>query len=109
MSDVLKPKCHPYWIIEGVRIENHPVSMEHSSRGYILPCCWLDSTDDNVTQQLKNIGMLDECLKLENNRTVKDIMISPQWIKFHKTLLEDPRSAVSVCKIKCGKDKAFNE
>ena len=86
---MLKPKCHPYWIIDGVRIENRPVSMEHSSRGYILPCCWLDSVQENVNQELKQFGMLDECLKLENNSSIKTIMISPQWIKFHKTLLEE--------------------
>jgi hypothetical protein len=35
-------------------------------------------------------------------------MISPQWIKFHKTLLEEPESAISVCKLKCGEDKAVD-
>jgi hypothetical protein len=100
----IKPKCHPYWIVDGVRVKNKPVAMEHSSRGYILPCCWLDSPRDELNEELNQFGMLDESLKLENNRSVKSIMITPQWIKFHKTLIENPEMATSTCKDRCGRE-----
>lgn len=92
---MLKPKCHPYWIIDGEKvINNNQVSVGHSARGYLLPCCWLDSNENYY-------GILDEDLKLKNHKSIKTILISPQWVKFHNTLMGDIENAPAVCKVKC--------
>ncbi len=98
----LYPKCHPYWVDDdGKRIENpRQVSGEYSARGFILPCCWCDQLEEG-NKELATYGILDEELKLENNESVKSIMLSKQWVSFHRLLLEEPEKAPTICKKKC--------
>jgi hypothetical protein len=98
----LYPKCHPYWVIDGNIVNNRPVAMEHTNTGYLLPCCWVDSLDH--IEELKSFGMLDESLKLDNNNSVKEIMLSKQWVNFHKILFEDQENAHSLCKKQCSEE-----
>jgi hypothetical protein len=107
MEEVLSklyPQCHPYWFnddgtketVQMVRI------LTHTSTGYIVPCCRTD-LPEGLNDEIKQAGLLDEELKLANNTRIEDIMLSPQWIKFHKILLEEPDKAPSICHKICGK------
>jgi hypothetical protein len=98
----LYPKCHPFWITDnGSIIENKPIAMEYCNRGYVLPCCWLDSSDKKTMEETSKYGLYDESLQLENNHSIRQIMISEQWVKFHKILFEDQENAHSICKFRC--------
>lgn len=75
------------------------MGIAYCSNGYLLPCCWLDGimSKDHLT----NLGMYDEELKLENNKSVDDIVHSTQWKKFIKILIVDSQNAPSKCHEKC--------
>ena len=97
----LYPRCHPRWI-NGPAIDNSisQRGIHYTGTGHILPCCWCDY-NDNI--EFHEMGMLDDKLKLENNKSVKDIIFSKQWILFHNTLLNNAENAPKVCKEKCSK------
>lgn len=73
----------------------------YSSRGWIVPCCHVDSTINDPYFEL--YGILDEHLKLENVESVEEILESPEWKEFHRVLLEDPENAPDGCKVVCGR------
>ena len=58
---------------------------------------------DELNKEIRDAGLLDEELKISNKPSIKDIMISPQWLKFHRTLIEQPENAPGVCHRICGK------
>lgn len=87
---MLKPKCHT------------GKGIAYVSSGHLLPCCWCDTIHPQAKKQFVDLGFFFEDLKLENNDTVEDILVSDVWTDFHKTLLETPENAPYVCKKKCG-------
>lgn len=95
----LYPKCHPYWYDEEIPVKfRRQRAVSYTASGYMMPCCWCDQID---MSEFKKLGMLDEELKLENNSSVKQIMLSKQWVSFHKMLIENPENSPTVCKRKC--------
>jgi len=74
----------------------------YTSDGYMLPCCWLD--DPPVLRYLKEYGLKDPELALENNDCLEDIFTSDQWESFFQTLVNDPENTSYMCKKKCGVD-----
>ena len=103
--DKLYPKCHPYWIVDGKRVENPDVkTVAYTAQGYLLPCCWCDSITDNRKRHPMMEGLYDEQLKVENVDDIEqDILNSPEWYYFHNTLLQNPQNAPFICKHKCSK------
>lgn len=98
---MLKPKCHPYWIINGDKvINNEQVSVGHTATGYLTPCCWTNPIDPS-RHDIFDYGLMDEELQIKKHKSLKTIFISPQWVKLHHTLINDPENAPVVCKIKC--------
>jgi len=95
----LYPQCHPYWKEDGKTIKIKQQVVAYSAQGYLLPCCWCDVIDK---KDFKELGILDDELKLSNVSKVEDIIISKQWVNFHKTLLHSPQKAPQVCKERCG-------
>ena len=73
----------------------------YTSRGYIIPCCWLDT--QSADEDLTNLGMYDEELKLANNDSVEQIINSNQWRNFIRIISEDQEKAPVKCKKWCGK------
>lgn len=99
------PKCHPYWMIDGQRVENQDVKqVAYTAQGYLLPCCWCDHGTWNRKRHIAVFGLFDEALKVENVKDIEtEILQSPEWYNFHETLLQNPRLAPFVCKQKCSK------
>ena len=72
------PKCHPYNYDEN---SNSPPEKEwrrqktyvYAAQGYLLPCCWCGWADS--IDEFKDIGMIDESLKVENVESLKDIFL----------------------------------
>lgn len=93
-----------------MRIEPRCLSFErrknkgaaYTSDGYMLPCCWLD--DPPVYRYIKEVGLKDLELAVENNDKLEDIFTSNQWENFFQTLLNEPEKACYMCKKKCGID-----
>ena len=97
----LYPQCHPYWI-EGdqiLKLKDIKI-LTHTSTGSIVPCCHTDITDN--IEEFSKLGMFDEELKVKNVKRIEDILMSKQWINFHRTLVEQPENAPRVCKRVCG-------
>jgi hypothetical protein len=101
----LYPKCHPYWEIDGEKIQNPEViQVAYIAQGYLLPCCWCDAMHPNQRKSMEMLGLFDEELKVENVDDIElEILASPEWYKFHNTLLQEPHNAPPACKKKCGK------
>jgi hypothetical protein len=105
----LYPKCHPYWLDNQEKIINEQVrSYAYTSHGYIVPCCYMDPVLSRDPPDVKN-PLIQESLLLKNNSSVKAIMLSEQWIKFHKGLIEEPEKAPSACKLYCSKSQRETE
>jgi len=98
---MLKPKCHPYWIIDGEKVINESqVSAGHTATGYLLPCCWANSINPE-RQDISKFDLLNEDLQMKKHSSLKTIFMSPQWVNLHNTLINDPDNAPTVCKQKC--------
>lgn len=89
---MLKPKCHNLKNARGIA---------YVSSGHLLPCCWCDTNMRKSKDYFTLAGFFDEELKLENNNTVEDILISDVWTDFHRGLIENPEDAPLCCKSKC--------
>jgi len=72
----------------------------YTSDGFMLPCCWLD--DPPVYRYVKEAGLKDPDLALENNDCLEDIFTSEQWEKFFQKLFDEPDKCSYMCKQKCG-------
>ena len=99
----LYPKCHPYIYDDNAEAPvkfRKQKKIAYTAQGYVVPCCWCDDVD--MSDFEKN-GLLDEELKLENVDKVDKILISKQWLSFHKTLILQPENAPTICKKKCCK------
>lgn len=72
----------------------------YCSNGYILPCCWLDSLDN--IQELTDLGLYDEELKVENNENIHTIITSEQWKKFLNIITTDNDQIPKRCIRYCG-------
>ena len=86
---MLNPKCHKWR------------GAAYISTGHLLPCCWCDTIHPKAKQQFVDLGFFYEDLKLENNDTIEDILMSDVWINFHSMLYERPEDAPYVCKKNC--------
>ncbi len=104
MTNKLYPRCHPYWYKDGKKIYNNDSKgCAYTARGYLLPCCWCDRDDPKDVKQFEYFGFYENDLKVENvDDVTAEILWSPEWLNFHKTLIEEPEHAPNVCKIKCG-------
>jgi hypothetical protein len=96
----LYPKCHPVWI-EGDKVHKvkEPMVVTHSAIGVVLPCCMCFMMRGR--KEFEELGMFDDELKIQNVSKIDDIILSKQWLTFHRILLETPEKAPSICKEKC--------
>jgi hypothetical protein len=98
------PQCHPYSVVDGeIQKQRKTKRIAYTSTGYILPCCWCDVSGNKAEREdYVQFGLFDEDLKLKNNENIKNILLSKQWVNFHKTLLDSPEKAPIRCKRYCG-------
>lgn len=67
-----------------------------SSKGYILPCCWMDHENMDLIPEL-----VQEKFKLENVSSVEEVIESEEWQNFWDILKESPEDAPTVCHHYC--------
>jgi hypothetical protein len=89
----LIPRCHPS------KLKFKKQNPAYTATGYLLPCCECDSVKNE--QAFSELGFFDESLKVSNVETIQKIIISSQWMSFHRMLIEAPENAPDVCKKFC--------
>ena len=103
----LYPRCHSHWLIDGKEVRNSEYtkgkSIAYTSEGWLLPCCWCDQENEANRTDFEILGFWDSDLKLSENETVDNILVSPIWMDFNKILLEKPELSPTICQKKCSK------
>lgn len=75
-----------------------------TATGYIIPCCYCDSYGKDISSYDPLCAALyDEELKLENNDSIEEILLSDQWRDFYAAISAGPEKAPEVCKRICYK------
>lgn len=87
----LYPRC--------VKFEKEPTL---SATGYIVPCCWADSSTFEGMESL-----MKPHLHIDNVDSVEDIILSEEWDEFFDVLTNKPKEAPLICKKYCCTDKSF--
>ena len=93
LSNKIYPKC---------TLTRHPFA--YSATGYLLPCCYVDRSYLPIPSQIKLL--YKEHLKVKNNKDVKSIINSKEWVEFFKTLQNNP---ATTCKYVCNKPFTIKE
>ena len=88
----LIPRCHP----SNQKFKKQPPA--YTATGYLLPCCECDTI---LNKEFTDLGFFDENLKVSNVEKIENIIVSKQWMSFHRMLLENPNNAPQVCKRFC--------
>mgnify|MGYP001253479761 CR=1 FL=1 len=70
----------------------------YTSTGHLLPCCWLDGELQSYKQEQIS-PLLQDKLKVENNKKIDDIVYSDEWNYFFEQLKTNPST---ICKKFCG-------
>jgi len=97
---MIRPKCHPYWIINGEKVINpNQTSLALTSKGFVLPCCWADPILKDASES--NCDLYDVELNISNHVSVKSIMLSRQWVSFHNMLQNNPENSPNFCVTHC--------
>jgi hypothetical protein len=79
----------------------------HSTLGYITPCCWNDPVfaypyhHRDWTDVDK--ALFTEDLKIANNDSIEDILLSEAWQTFYDTIDSGPENASKICKRYCNR------
>lgn len=76
-----------------------------SAKGYITPCCWIDLSYYSDYETLKNYDpkiaiLFKEHLKIENNESIEEILLSDEWQEFRRNL-NSLDTAPKQCKKQC--------
>jgi len=85
-----------------------PKGFGTSADGYLLPCCWCDHRGLGKEWPHKHsllLALYDEELKLQNNDSIDDILLSDQWQNFWKSLKSGPKGAPNNCLYYCYRKK----
>lgn len=82
-----------------------------TSDGYLIPCCWCDKVFSeewtNNDPLLK--ALYDEQLKIENNESIDDILLSEQWLEFAQSVINGPHTASNRCKHFCYRESSMQK
>ena len=78
-------------------------TIAYTADGYLLPCCWCDSS--YTRSDIEKLNLFNENLKLQNVTSVEEILYSDTWKKFFNTITSDINNAPICCKKKCGIDE----
>lgn len=101
MINYIKPECMPYYYSNGTKLQkNVTQSIASTTDGYLLPCCWCDAP--NTKSDIIAADLYNTNLKITNNETIDDILMSNQWKNFINTILYNSNAAPKCCKEKCG-------
>lgn len=75
-----------------------------TATGYITPCCYCDTYGHDVSKDPIWNSIFDDELKIENNDSIDNIILSDQWKHFFDAIESGPETAPSVCKRICWRE-----
>ena len=83
-------------------------SFGSSAKGYLTPCCWIDFSFYKDIEELRSddpqlVGLFEEHLKIKNNDSIEEILLSDEWIEFYDNLASVD-TAPKTCKRYCYKN-----
>jgi hypothetical protein len=96
MSKVWNPQC----------ITRKDKGFGTSAKGFLTPCCWVDFSfykdlEDIEAKDPKLSILFKDSLKVSNNESIEDILLSNEWLEFHDNLILGVEYAPRVCKKNC--------
>jgi hypothetical protein len=74
----------------------------HSASGWICPCCWHDPNQYPIDEKIVK-DLYTEDLKIENVKSIEDILYSEAWFNFMDAIQGPYKDAPSICKEYCSK------
>jgi hypothetical protein len=74
-------------------------TIAYTADGYLLPCCWCDSL--YTRSDIEKLNLFNENLKLQNVKSIEEILYSDTWKKFFNIITFDIDNAPICCKKKC--------
>ena len=82
-----------------------------TSDGYLIPCCWCDKIFSKgiINNDPLLEALFDEELKVENNESIEDILLSDQWIEFAQSIINGPHTASKRCKYYCYRESSMEK
>ena len=81
-----------------------------TSTGYIIPCCYCDiNSNRNDPNDFLLQNLYDPSLKVENNDSIDDIILSDHWQSFYDAIDAGPTNAPLICKRICFRTNSINE
>ncbi len=106
MKNYIKAECLPFYYNELGERKEKPLSqiIAYTADGFLLPCCWCDN--DAARSDMEKFNMHDDHLKLSNNDTVDDILLSAEWENFTKVIAHDFENSPKCCQKRC---KAYDK
>ena len=78
-----------------------PWEFGHSTLGFITPCCWADPVLRSKYKEKLFDDLYTEDLKISNNDSIIDILLSDPWIRWFEAIENGPDTASSTCKRYC--------
>ncbi len=72
----------------------------HSALGYITPCCW---NDPIFFSKGLDKSLFTEDLKIVNNDSIEDILLSEAWQTFYNNITSGSETASGVCQKYCNR------
>jgi hypothetical protein len=84
-------------------------SFGSSAKGYLTPCCWIDFSFYKDIEELRSddpqlVSLFEEHLKIKNNDSIEEILLSDEWIEFYDNLASVD-TAPKTCKRYCYKNR----
>ena len=78
-------------------IGDNPREYALSSQGYLMPCCWVVDSNEDIFKDL-----IKDKFHISNTKNIKEIIESDEWKTFADTLVNKPQKASAVCWALCG-------
>lgn len=93
------PKCrHP----EFGAFCGNAEEMGYSSKGFILPCCFMEIYDNTPVEDELRLNIFSPHLNLENDISIDEILNSREWKEFNKSL-DSYDTAPKICQDVCSR------
>tara|TARA_B100000795_G_scaffold238710_1_gene200007 strand:- start:339 stop:674 length:336 start_codon:yes stop_codon:yes gene_type:complete len=73
----------------------------HCARGFLIPCCLLDGAHNDFDPMYT--ALFKDDLKLSNNESIEDILLSDEWIAFGKAVIKGVHEGIEHAPLSCQK------
>jgi|TARA_B110000908_G_C10264027_1_gene461893 hypothetical protein len=83
----------------------------HTATGYLIPCCHIDY--EHKPPDPLYSALLNEELKLSNNESIEDILLTDEWLAFSDAVVKGANEGLEyaplACRKICGPDRPIEQ